>query len=64
MRVYKSEKCGDEVFYSLLFYIFKEYAGNEVVFVEWRKQEQIVVLLMREMRKVEARPHDSWHRSY
>ena len=26
-----------------------------------RKQEQVLVLFTREMRKAEARPHDSWH---
>ena len=36
----------------LIFYIFKEYAGSEAV----RKQEQVVVLLIRAMRKVEAPP--------
>ena len=41
-------------------YIFKEFVGSEAM----RKQEQVVVLSMREMRKVEARPHDSWHRTY
>ena len=56
----KKKYASSEVFYSFLFYIFKEYASSDAM----RKQEQVLVLLTREMRKAEARPHDSWHRTY